>query len=1403
MGEGLKFDQKLDSALPDGLIKNLNERISTMKEAELRDRLEDARIAPKRTVPELRKQLLAVMLKEAQETPSLEKSVDVENTEPEINDEMEEKLEAEIPTSVLRVVPKDDIVEVPKTETSEEVQARVDKAKASIEARLRERERQEEIERLSPEPFKETAYSSGAELAGGRRIAYRNVDSFPFGKPKRTIEPGNKVVGYEKPDLKILQKNEPIVLPERQKLLHKDDLGKTKEVKIPEKDRVIIEAIVTGQDILEKDKDYFDADKERLIMEALRKIGEVKKLNLHEDEKEEDLEKPGANPDHIFDDVKEPEVKQEKPVLNQERSIKEAPKEARDGNIDGLVEFNLNKLGINKTELVREMPNFFTLSVPQQNYVLEKLRQKTKHDLDENIDSERKKVKGLKRLVWGFRAGNVRKELAKETKEKGLASYKENFKDIISFVETRGLDVEMTEKGMVLKFITREGENDKHQKMIEEFNRKATVLAEIPYNKTLDDRTPLQILQKKKYEKALKEYEEVRSKLLGYESKNAGEQVNAKALEFSNIDDDIRMNQALTYNPEATSWVGKQIQKYGDKGIVLGAGFAVRGMAKYAAGFGGGLVASGVLGGVMGRLRKGKEFQTIANDKRYADKSDSTEKRAGVKEFIDSRGYAEKINKLVEQIEKTSNPDKREALIQSLNNRIMVARERDEAGLVRFGRSKDELKNKFAFIDSMKSAQRVILESDPKFLQESEKVAERLNNIFFKDEKKAEERKEEMKKAFWKGVRNSAGLFILGFEANDWAFHDGEATKALIDKMEKYGAEMNKVFADIGENVRDSISPVSDQNIIGAGKKLVGDFQNELNKAGFFANRNLSPETVRMNPTSETLVPGVNEAVSESTSVKLRPDLESLTSEKEYSLVNFPKNMPRPDSLPYDTNNLPEMPRTTVVAEASFGTRGAIGMIKDLQKSLWDQYGGKIPENLRAFAEGDPNKIAIGWGMYRPQDEFESIVLPKGTSLVAGNDGQVYLKGLDGNLVNMTKGGAGIEADFYDTKTGRINTGTTGDVLENKNPNTVENRLDGTPRTSERIDLENQQVIENPDMEQNAPNRSVYTENGFQGFEDYKDVSVEQGWTHTPSETGGDILSYEYEEPKPDQVVEGYSEIDGLKVETKELKGTIDFLYDSRGGIKGIDLPALQAEDVSRFRANPENFIGGSHDAAERAMLGKKLMAMNSQVETFLKYRRIMEVQSLHPDSPEYKFLHEESNKLWTAIQKKVDYQFNPEYTGFKPNPIENTVPVVEVPKEQPIDLSDNSSAPSSNERPPFVRNLSEDNIATEADLEHEKELVEAHRLEVEKGAAFEIEGNKTYAKAIEKYGEVSEIKGNIIIFEKGYVGFYGESMDEATALKKGEALARANSSIVGAQQDHIGIKQNGVNRIMYIFKKR
>jgi hypothetical protein len=80
---------------------------------------------------------------------------------------------------------------------------------------------------------------------------------------------------------------------------------------------------------------------------------------------------------------------------------------------------------------VREVPQFFNLSESQQNYVLGKLREKTKHNIDENVKEELNNVKGLKRLFNGFRAGKVRKEIVKKTKEGGVvdnlsAGWREN-----------------------------------------------------------------------------------------------------------------------------------------------------------------------------------------------------------------------------------------------------------------------------------------------------------------------------------------------------------------------------------------------------------------------------------------------------------------------------------------------------------------------------------------------------------------------------------------------------------------------------------------------------------------------------------------------------------------------------------------------------------------------------------------------------------------------------------------------------------------------------------------------------------------------------------------------------------------------------------------------------------------
>lgn len=1170
-----------------------------------------------------------------------------------------------------------------------------------------------------------------AEPSLGRR---RALSEKPFPSPRPRGE-GTKAAP-QKPEVAkpVAEVNATVplatVLEGRTKLLDKEDLGRRSETK-EDNTKTQIEQLAQK---LYKNEELTKSEREFILAhpEVQKRLGELYGNEVT----------PQTSP--------EPAPEVEAAAATPEKE----PAPVRENGLNGNVEFQLGKLGIidasdpkkyeeNKAlaieNIKREIPNFFKLSPEQQGYCLDKLRQKVRHDLDVGVKEELNQIKGWKRLFSGFRAGGIHSRLAKETKEGGLSSYKENLKDITNFVEMRGLDVETTEKGMVLKFLSRETKDPKHKEIVAEFNRAATALAEIPYDKTLDDRTPLQVFQKKKYEKALKVFQDTKIKLLHFEVKDLTKPENANfdnnkiVLELSGIEDDIRMNQALTYNQEATSWIGQKIQKWGiaEKAVIGATGFATRGLAKYAAGFGGGLVASAVLGGAMGRVRKGQEFQRIASDKRYGEfikaeegeKGLVKEKRAGVREFIDSRGYADRLNKLIDKIENTPPGEKRDALLQSLENRVVVARERDESGLVRFGNTKDELKNKFAFIDALKRATGVT--RDAKVIWEAEKVAERLNNIYFQDKEKTSAREKEMKKAFWRGARNGALIFIGGFEVNDLLFHNGGATKEMINNLVKAD---NKLAEFLGA------------------KPIELPFE--------------EPQSVRMNPTPVTAGQS----------------------------ANFPENMPRPDSLPYDINNMPPTP----LAESSFGARGAIGAIKDLQRALIDQYGGNMPENLKSFVGENPDRLAIKWNMFKPEFRDESIALPKGTKFLALPDGNISIKLPDGKILGITNPTENMQFDYFDSGAKDVAPGVETTV-NNQNPLAGGRTVEG---------------VYNPEgaasgVPENVPGDPNNIRPGYD-FERVKTGLENLGFRHEAVE-GGDIFSADVPTGDAPEMVEGYANIDGLKVDTKEIKGTIDFLYDSKGVIKNVDLPALQVEDVSRFRANPENFIGGSHDVAERAILGKKLMTMNSQVETFLKYRRIMEIQSLNPDSPEYRFLHEESNKLWSAIQKKVEYQFNPDYNGFRANPIENTAPMVEVPPQARPPLSELIPGSNSNESVPVVRSLdvdgpsstsetpqSESRIATPEDLARERALEEAHSeegLHKEGGKPEIVRTNRDVIPSdsillqesfVSKYGGVESVDKNVVFFKDGHVGFYAESLKQGIAKRSAQALASANAENLG-----------------------
>lgn len=904
---------------------------------------------------------------------------------------------------------------------------RFDDVRKVLDARLYKKENQNaELAKLIADKKHEEIYSDPDKLQHfkdnesdihyeadrikeGRAVNIENTrrrasSNQPFPVPKSVrVETAPVEAKTEIPKPVEKPKPAPIVMPERvspktiQDVLKQRELAQSKE----DKNQKMAEALARGESV---DEEYHKANQTDIDRRFLKIIGAPGKTNQHEDELE------GFKEDSDHELLPKNEV-----IKNPEAILKPTAVKESIGNkfkLDGNVQFSMEKLGIigtgnpkefeaRKAEAIaniqREIPNFFKLSPSQQSYVLDKLRQKASHDLDQSTSAELKQAKGIKRLFSGFREGGVRSRLAKEIKGGGLESYKENLRDITNFVENRGLDVEMTEKGMVLKFLSHEPKNDSHREMIKEFNSRATALAEIPYDKTIGDRTPLQILQKKKYEKARKTFDEARERLLSYEGAKSPEDEVKKLLEFSNIEDDVRLNQALTYNQEATSWIGQKIQKFGlaEKGAIAASGFATRGLAKYAAGFGGGVVASALLGGAMGRLRKSQEFQNIAKDKRYGEAATSTEKRAGVKEFIDSKGYGDKIQKLIERIDKAPE-GKRQELIQQLQNRVMVARERDQAGLVRFGNAKEELKNKFAFIQSMKEAQSILVQNNPEFMKASEIVAERLNNIYFKDGEKDAARKEEMKKAFWRGVRNGSILFVAGFEARDWLMHDGEATKAGLDWAKKTG---ESIYGDIAEGYRNIAGDVSGgfkdfKADVSEGVRTVGEIGKDI-RIGVSESREAVQEGLKNFSGGASI-----ENITDAPEVPAKPEATSV----------------RINPISEITPDVPEFRQTFSMV----GGRGAIGAIEDLQRKMIDQYGGNMPENLKAFVEAKPEKLAQEWGFYRPGEVNESATILKGAKFGVANNGQITFEDNTGRAVRLDGGAGKFDGKFYDGARGAI-----------------------------------------------------------------------------------------------------------------------------------------------------------------------------------------------------------------------------------------------------------------------------------------------------------------------------------------------------------------------------------------------
>lgn len=1273
----------------DLVSKQIRAEVSRMPEDEIREILKEKKLNYRGSVKALREQLLNVRLREHKEKSivSAEEAgeVDVEEVELPVNDKFERAQEhPESQEATLKVVHSPTIIEA-----KEDLAKRAEAKRIEIETRLSAREAadrlEQEIHRLSPEPPKETAYSSSVTLSGGKRIAYRNVDGFPFGKPKRTIEPVKKITEQEKPKVEIPKETTPIVLPERKPLMHIDDLGKSKEqnTAVSKKDEEIIQSIILAEEIVGEDnKNYYNENKDRLEMEAFRRIGAPGKPIFHEGDSEEAGEIADAEP--IDKDLRSPEktLSEKDDFAKPENvSAKKIPsQEARNGNIDGLVEFNLNKLNINKTELVREMPEFFTLKKNEQIYVLQKLQQKVDRDLDRDsiarLDADDKaNTKGGwigkigRNMFKKSRLTEVRKYMSNKMKEEGLASYKDRLSDLTGVVERRGIEMEFENGRLVLQFITHKGENPKHQKLIDDFNNKASKFADAPYEWSVEHAAPALKAQFKLFQSS---FDKARQALIAYESKIATDENRpAKLAEIMNVDAEIEMGQFLSHNAGIAGAVNRFIKSnpYLEGKIGMAVGIGVREFGKNALAFGGGVLGSAITGGFTSWIRKRTELRQLEEDQR-AGKNIGDAK--GVKKAIDIAGYTDKINKLIKQVENAKTPESKARTLETLKTRISIAQDRiHNLGAVNFGGGRNELANQAEFTRAIKKANVLFMENSPVADDVAEMVYIKFNEKYLHDDDKSAERKTEVIKAFKRGAIIGAGGFVVGYVAADLIAHDGEAVRGAFQKVEdiskkiygnaiELGDKMNGVFSNVGESVRENMKVVSDENIIRAGKGVIAsaregiaDVQNELNRAEFYANRGSvseSPNVIRsIKPVSEN---PINIVEPDNTFVKTPVNTPDFRPEIKSEPVNFPENMPRPDGgWSSDLENLDKITESVSnpVAETPVGARGLIGAIKDLQRELTNHYGENMPEKLREFAEGNPDRLAIDMGGYRPGEEAESISLPPGSSIVATSDGQIKLKVPEGYT----------EPKFFDS-------GATGNA----------------PEVAEVVPNKNVPVVEQAGHPEIDQVKAEQPKTEFD-FKEHMDKRLAEGWTHEAKETGGDIFTAE--------------------VDPQAAKEYAPEFYPEEA--KSPEVTNVATESPESVPAGPE---------------------------------------TLQPENPSEVY---------------------------------------------------------------------DDSVATEEDLTSERTLEESQdeatinentetRNIVKTGRDAIKPDSKIYLDAVSKYGK-AKIDGNVMIFDKGSVGFYAESRDLEAAMRQVREAVRLNDRIVGRLQEQIATQmKDGTFRIVNVYKK-
>jgi hypothetical protein len=273
-------------------------------------------------------------------------------------------------------------------------------------------------------------------------------------------------------------------------------------------------------------------------------------------------------------------------------------------------------------------------------------------------------------------------------------------------------------------------------------------------------------------------------------------------------------------------------------------------------------------------------------------------------------------------------------------------------------------------------------------------------------------------------------------------------------------------------------------------------------------------------------------------------------------------------------------------------------------------------------------------------------------------------------------------------------------------------------------------------------------------FDQIAEDRISQGWEHSQSGTGDVFTRYEKLEDsgKPPfgwgaeavtESVSGYPTV----------RGEWQFVEDANGNLINIDTKRAVSDDVIKFRRNPRNFM--SEDLSKTDLLAKtdsfavKTLTNNRQlIEQFLVERNILNAGDSNLTPEQEAFLSKRVAGLRNEISDKTGGAFDGKYE--------------ETGKSRRITFFN----PDSGEPP---RKL--DSIPDDAGSKAPPKEV------ISRPSSINTE-SLVIKNAADRYGEAT-MNGNIASFDKGYVGFGGESIDHGMAKRMALSLMNGNKGLI------------------------